>query len=311
MEEHDYQLAIIGGGPASFSAAIYAKRKNLSTAVIAKEFGGQLLWSNEVENYPGIQSTTGYELMKKFQDHVKEYGPDQFEGEEVTQLKRDEEGEGFLIETKGGEVFHAQAVVVASGSRWRKLGVPGEEDLTGKGVSYCTTCDGPLFADRDVLVVGGGNSAFEGIIDLLPIAGKIFNVDIAPEPIADPILKERVGEDAIEGYYNHEIVEIQGEESVSGVKIRDRESEEEKVLDVEGVFIEIGLIPNSGFAEELLELNEAGEIVVDCKAETNVPGIYGAGDVTNVPEKQIVISAGEGAKAALGAYRYLIREGQI
>lgn len=310
MSNEIYDVAIVGGGPAAHSAALYARRKELKTAMIAKEEGGQLLYSSEIDNYLGIPDVDAFELVKKFREHVDKYKPEKYE-DEVLEVEKDKNF--HLNLDKKGEL-RSKTLILATGAKWRKLDVPGEQKLSGKGISYCTTCDGPLFADANVAVIGGGNSAFEGIIDLLPIANRIVNVDIASEPIADPVLQKHVensdhlDEVEIESYYGHEILEITGEDMVTGLRLRDKESGKEKEVEVEGVFVEIGLIPNSSFVGDLVETNDAGEIIVDCDSQTNVEGLYAAGDVTTVPEKQIIIAAGEGAKAALGAYSYLIHQ---
>lgn len=310
MTKELYDVAIVGGGPAAHSAALYARRKELKTAMIAKEEGGQLLYSSEIDNYLGVPDVEAFELVKKFRGHVDKYEPDKYE-DEVLGVEKDD---NFSLHLDKEGKLQSKTLIIATGAKWRKLDVPGEKELSGKGLSYCTTCDGPLFAGADVAVIGGGNSAFEGIIDLLPIANRIVNIDIAPEPIADPVLQKHVensdhlDEVEMESYYGHEILEIFGDEMVEGIKIKDRETGEEKKVEVEGIFVEIGLIPNSNFVGDLVETNDAGEIVVDGDNKTNVEGLYAAGDVTNVPEKQIIIAAGEGAKAALGAYRYLIHQ---
>lgn len=311
MQSELYDVAIVGGGPAAHSAALYARRKELKTVMIAKEEGGQLLYSSEIDNYLGLPDVEAFKLVKKFRNHLGKYDPAKIE-DEVLDVEKNEEQ--FLLKLNKGEEIKSRTLIVASGAKWRKLKVPREEKLTGKGLSYCTTCDGPLFAGADVAVIGGGNSAFEGIIDLLPIANRIVNVDIAPEPIADPVLQRHVeGSDQLEkveleSYYGHEILEILGGEMVTGMRIKDKDTGEEKEVEVEGIFVEIGLIPNSQIVEDLVEINEAGEIVVDCDSQTDVDGLFAAGDVSSVPEKQIIIAAGEGANAALGAYRYLIHQ---
>jgi len=311
MKNEFYDVAIIGGGPAAHSAALYARRKELKTAMIAKEEGGQLLYSSEIDNFLGLPDVEGFELVKKFRKHVDKYEPEKLE---VEVLNVEKKGDEFVLYLKKGEELRAQTLIVATGAKWRKLDVPGEEELTGKGLSYCTTCDGPLFADADVAVIGGGNSAYEGIIDLLPIANKIVNVDVAPEPIADPVLQRHVEESdhreevELEKYYGHEILEILGDNMVTGMRLKDKDSGKEKEVKVEGIFVEIGLIPNSQFVADIVETNDNGEIVVDCRNRTNLDGLFAAGDVTNVPENQIIIAAGEGAKAALSAYRYLIHQ---
>ena len=311
MNSKIYDVAIIGGGPAAHSAALYARRKELKTAMIAKEEGGQLLYSSEIDNYLGLPDVEGFELVKKFRGHVDKYKPEKLE---VEVLSVEKSQDGFVLNLKKDEKLKSRTLIIATGAKWRKLGVPGEQDLTGKGLSYCTTCDGPLFADADVAIIGGGNSAFEGIIDLLPIASRIVNVDIAPEPIADPVLQRHVEESdhrkevELEQYYGHEILEVLGDDMVTGLKLKDKDSGEEKKVEVEGIFVEIGLIPNSQFVEDIVETNDNGEIVVDPENGTNVDGLFAAGDVTDIPENQIIIAAGEGAKAALSAYRYLIHQ---
>lgn len=306
-----YDVVVVGGGPAAHSASLYARRKELETLMVAEEEGGQLLYSSEIDNYLGISDVEAFELVKKFRNHVDKYDVEKLE-DEVKSIEKDD-GLFELVTAKSGSVT-AKTAVVATGAKWRKLDVPGEAEFTGKGLSYCTTCDGPLFANADVAIIGGGNSAFEGIIDMLPIANRIVNVDIAPEPIADPVLQRHVEHSdhmddvEFESYYGHEILEIVGDDMVTGLRLKDMDTGEEKELEVEGIFVEIGLIPNSQPVKDLVETNDAGEIVVDCNSKTNVDGLYAAGDVTNVPEKQIIVAAGEGVKAALGAYSYLIHQ---
>lgn len=306
-----YDLAIIGGGPAALSAAVYAGRKKLDTVLIAKEIGGQLLLTSEVENYLGFESITGAELTYKFARQMAQYDIDEIVGEKVVGLTK-EDGL-FKIRTEVDRTIEARAVVLASGKRSRTLNVPGERELTGRGVAYCATCDAPLFAGRKVAVIGGGNSAFEAVIDLLPIATEIFLIDIASHWLADPILIERVeASPKVKPFQQGRVVEILGERRVTGIAIEPIEGGESNELEVQGVFVEIGLVPNSEFVEGLVKMNRYREIVVDCHARTNVSGLFAAGDVTDVPEKQIIISTGEGAKAALSAYRYLIRQkGQV
>ncbi len=302
-----YDLAIIGGGPAALSCAVYAGRKRLDTVLIAKEIGGQLLLTSGIENYLGFESITGAELADKFAKQMAQYDIDEIIGEKVVELTKED---GFFqIHTEGDQTNEARAVVLASGKRSRTLNVPGERELTGRGVAYCATCDAPLFAGRKVAVIGGGNSAFEAVIDLLPIATDIFLIDIAPHWFADQILIDRIEESPkVKSFQLHRVVKILGERRVSEIVIEPIEGGEIKQFDVQGVFVEIGLVPNSEFVEGLVKMNQYQEIIVDCHARTNVTGLFAAGDVTDVPEKQVIISAGEGAKAALSAYRYLIRQ---
>ncbi len=300
-----YDLIIIGGGPAGMTAAVYAARKRLATLLVSKDLGGQTLVTPEVENYMGYQYITGEELAAKFQEQVKQFPIALDVGDEVEKLAT--EGGQFSVTTQGGKRFRERTVIIASGKRSRALNVPGEKGLIGRGVSYCATCDAPLFAGKDVAVIGGGNSAFTAVADLIPIAGQIYVVNFATNWQADAILLERAERsDKVIPFLGHQVVEIQGQNRVEGIVIQPRNGGEAKELAVQGVFVEIGLVPNSEFARGLVQLNREGEVVVDCKGQTNVPGVFAAGDVTIVPEKQIIIAAGEGAKAALSAYEYLL-----
>jgi alkyl hydroperoxide reductase subunit F len=305
-EGHRYDLAIVGGGPAGLTAAVYAARKNLDAVLISKDIGGQTLLTSDIENYMGYQYVSGRELAAKFEEQVKRYPIDVAVGEEVARVAP--EGSGFVVTTSTNREVWARAVIVATGKRSRPLGVPGERELVGRGVSYCAVCDAPLFPGKDVIVVGAGNSGATAVVDLLKIARRIYVVDVLPDWRADPVLVDRIraAGDMVQPFFGHEVVEIKGESRVEGIVIKDRGSGQVRELPVQGVFIEIGLIPNSEPVKGVAELNRWGEIVVDCKCQTSVPGLFAAGDVTTVPEKQIIIAAGEGAKAALSAYAYLI-----
>ena len=305
-----YDLIIIGGGPAGMTAAIYAARKMLKTAVVTKDQGGQILLTKEIENWPGTTHIGSFELAQSFVKHVEHYGVEQRIGRPVTAVRAD--GENFTVEVEGGETLSAKAVVIASGGRSRPLNVPGEKEFTGRGVSYCATCDAPLFAGKPVAVIGGGNSAFEAVIDFLPIATEINVVDVADHWFADPILQSQVlGSDKVHTYQQHKVVEVHGDKFVTGLVIEDMTSGERKELRVDGVFIEIGLIPNSDFLKGFVEINSRGEVVTDMQMQTSVPGVFAAGDVIDRSDKQIVISAGQGARAALAAYRYLVEGGKL
>jgi len=305
-EGHRYDLAIVGGGPAGLTAAVYAARKNLDAVLISKDIGGQTLLTSDIENYMGYQYVSGRELAAKFEEQVKRYPIDVAVGEEVARVAP-EDG-GFVVTTSTNREVRARAVIVATGKRSRALGVPGERELVGRGVSYCAVCDAPLFPGKDVIVVGAGNSGATAVVDLLKIARRIYVVDVLPDWRADPVLVDRIraAGEMVQPFFGHEVVEIKGESRVEGIVIKDRGSGQVRELPVQGVFIEIGLIPNSEPVKGVAELNRWGEIVVDCKCQTSVPGLFAAGDVTTVPEKQIIIAAGEGAKAALSAYAYLI-----
>jgi alkyl hydroperoxide reductase subunit F len=302
-----YDLMIIGGGPAGMTAAVYAARKKLNALLLSKDVGGQVNWTLGIENYMGYQLIEGPELIKKFEEQVKQFPIDIKVGEGVSSLSRI--SDGFEVKTDGGETYEAKAAIVVTGKRPRPLNVPGEEKLRGRGVTYCATCDGPLFADMKVAVIGGGNSALEAVDDVVKVAEHVYLVSLTPLT-GDQVLIDRVkGAGNLTMFLEHEVVEINGDNLVDGIKIRDLKTKQERELQVGGVFIEIGLMPNSDLVKGVAALNRVGEIEVNCNNETNVPGLFAAGDVTNVPEKQIVVAAGEGAKAALQAHRYLQRLG--
>jgi alkyl hydroperoxide reductase subunit F len=254
----------------------------------------------------GYQFIEGPELMQKFEEQVKQFPVEQKIGQGVVALSQIDGG--FDIRTDKDESYQAKAVIIASGKRSRQLNVPGEDKLKGRGVTYCATCDGPLFAGDKVAVIGGGNSALEAADDMVKIAEHVYLVSITPLT-GDQILidKLRDASNLITIFLEHEVVAIEGSSRVEGIRIRDSKSGDERKIDVGAVFVEIGLIPNSEFAKGMTKLNELDEIEVNCACETGVPGLFAAGDVTSVPEKQIVVAAGEGAKAALGAHRYLQR----
>jgi alkyl hydroperoxide reductase subunit F len=300
-----YDLMIIGGGPAGMTAAVYAARKKLNAMLLSKDVGGQVNWTLGIENYMGYQLIEGPELIHKFEEQVKQFPIDMKVGEGVSSLSRI--SGGFEAKTDDGESYQAKAVIIATGKHPRPLNVPGEEKLRGRGVTYCAICDGPLFADMKVAVIGGGNSALEAVDDMVKIAGQVYLVSLT-QLTGDQILIDRVKDASnLTIFLEHEVVSITGEKFVDGIKIRDLKTKQEREVQVSGVFIEIGLMPNSDLVKGVAALNRLGEIEVNCNNETNGPGLFAAGDVTNVPEKQIVVAAGEGAKAALQAHRYLQR----
>jgi alkyl hydroperoxide reductase subunit F len=299
------ELVIIGGGPAGMTAAVYAARKRLDAVLISKDLGGQPMWTGRIENYMGYQYIEGFELMSKFEEQVKQFPLEQKIGSQAVSLRRIDGG--FEVKTDSGETHQAKAAIIATGKRPRSLNVPGEERLKGKGVTYCAVCDGPVFAGQKVAVIGGGNSALEAADDMSRIAEQVYVVSVTPFT-GDKVLVERVqGASNVTAFLEHEVLSISGETLADGIEIRDLKTRKQKRLDVSGIFVEIGLVPNSDLVKGLVALNEQGEVVVNCRSETDVPGLFAAGDVTTVPEKQIVISAGEGAKAALQAHKYLQR----
>ena len=299
------ELIIIGAGPAGMTAAVYAARKRIDTLLLSKDLGGQPLQTLGVENYMGYQYIEGPELMQKFEEQVKQFPLEQRIGQGVVALSRLDAG--FEVRTDQGESYQAKAVIIATGKRPRPLNVPGEERLRGRGVTYCAICDGPLFAGEKVAVIGGGNSALEAADDMVKIAEHVYLASLTTLT-GDQILIEKVKDASnLTMFLEHEVVEIEGSSRVEGITIRDLKTGEGKRLEVGGIFVEIGLIPNSDLARGITKLNRSGEIEVNCACETGIPGIFAAGDATDVPEKQIVVAAGEGAKAALQAHRYLQR----
>ncbi len=305
-----YDLLILGGGPAAMSAAVYAARKMLKVAILTKELGGQVAYTSEVENYLGFQSIDGKELVGRFKEHVLQFDIPVGRKEVVTNVTDEETS--FEVTTESGGAFRSRTVIVATGKRDRPLNVPGERELIGKGVAYCATCDAPFFKDKNVVVAGGGNSAFTAVLDLLKLASHVTAVNFAPGWQADEVLQVATRKsEKLELLDSHQITRIEGEQRVTAVKVKDRVSEKERSLPADGIFIEIGLLPNSDPVRGLVKTTPAGEVQVDCLCRTSVPGLFGAGDVTTVPEKQIIISAGEGAKAALSAYSYLTQRGLI
>jgi alkyl hydroperoxide reductase subunit F len=302
-----YDLIIIGAGPAGITAAIYAARKKLNFLVISKNIGGQTLLSPEVENYVGYQYLTGAELMKKFEDHMKTYNIEVRQEE----VKNIEKNEALKVITEK-ETYETRTVIIASGKRYKSLNVPGEKEFLGKGVSYCSTCDAPLFAGKDVVVVGGGNAALTTALQLTKFVNKLYIVNIAPNLTGDKIMRERLKQSGkVEVFNKSEMLEIKGDEFVTSIRIKT--GKKEKKLDVQGVFVEIGLVPNVSFAG-IVKKNMHDEIMISRSTQmykenlTSVAGIFAAGDVTDVPEKQIIVAAGEGAKAALAVDDYLSKK---
>jgi len=299
-----YDVLIIGGGPAAMAAAVYCSRKSMSLAVIADEFGGQIADTSAVENYLGFQMIQGRELANRFLEHMKGFDIPCATGEKATGVAKD--GDTFSVTLEGGAVYRSRTVVVATGRRYRPLGVPGEKELTGRGVSYCTICDAPFFKNKRVVVAGGGNSAFTAAFDLLKLATEVTLVNITPDWQADPVLRTPVEEDAkAKLLASHKFVRIEGEKKVAAAVLEDVASGDQRRIEADGVFVEIGGVPNSDLVKDIAKLNAGGELVIDCSCRTSVEGLFGAGDVTTVPYKQVVVSAGEGAKAGLSAYAYL------
>ncbi|MCM8820030.1 MAG: FAD-dependent oxidoreductase [Candidatus Omnitrophica bacterium] len=298
-----YDSIIIGAGPAGITASVYAARKKMDFLVITKDIGGQAALSGDVENYTGYQFISGPELVAKFEEHLRKFNIFIKENEEVVELKK--ENNLVLVKTKK-DVYTAKTAIVASGKRSKELNVVGEKEFKNRGLTYCATCDAPLFADKNVAVIGGGNSALDAVFQLMKIAKEIYLINNTSSLGGDPIMREKVEESKrVKIFNNSEVLEILGDKFVEGIKIR--KDKDIKELSVEGVFVEIGLIPNSEFVKDVKK-NQFGEIKINCKNETSIAGIFACGDVTDVPEKQIIVACGEGAKAALSAFRFLFMQ---
>lgn len=294
-------LVIIGAGPAGITAAVYAARNKLDFAIITQDIGGQAALSSDIENYTGYQFITGPDLASKFREHLKTFSFDLQEGVSVAKVEKTEQN--FQLQTSNGKTILAKTIIIASGKRPKSLNVKGENEYKNKGVTYCAVCDGPLFVNKQVAIVGGGNSALDAAHSMIKIASKIYLINITDEITGEEVLLDKVkSSDKVEVLNNTKVVEIYGDKFVKGVKIE--RAGKVSDLSVEGVFVEIGLIPNTQFID-LVKKNELGEIVIDGETNTSVGGIFAAGDVTNGFDKQIIIAAGEGAKAALAVIRYL------
>lgn len=304
-KQQTFDLAILGAGPAGLTAAVYALRKQLNTILISPDLGGQVLKTSGVENYMGYQYITGPELSQKFSEQVQQFPLKFLEGENAVNVKPGV-NDRFLIRTDGEREIESRTLILATGKRWRKLNVPGEETYLGRGVVYCAVCDAPFFKKMPVVVAGGGNSAVTAALDLIKLGSTVTLVNAVSGWQADPVIMEQVQGRATL-LDQHRILEILGDgQSVSGVKIKEAGSGVEKVVEAKGVFVEIGLIPNTELFRGFVAINEKNEIVVDHGGRTSRRGVFGAGDCTDVDEKQIIIAAGDGAKAALAAYRYII-----
>lgn len=298
-------LIIIGGGPAALTAGIYGARKKLSLLILAEKESWQVSSSINIENYPGFKSISGVELLGKIREQVENYKV-KIKNEKVKTIQIAED-KSFRLITNNSE-YQAKAVIVASGKLPKKLNVPGEKEFTGRGVSYCATCDAPLFSSKEVAVIGGGNAGLDAALELIKYANKIYVLEFLDRLIGDEISQEKLKRSGkVEFILNAEVKEIKGDKFVKKLIYQDRIAHEIKELKVRGVFVEIGSVSVTDFVEDLVELNEGGEIIIDSKTNTTkTPGLFAAGDVTNIPYKQIVIAAAEGAKAALSAYNYLI-----
>lgn len=299
-----FDMLVVGGGPAGASAAIYAARKGIRTGIVAERFGGQIMDTMGIENFISMKYTEGPKLAATLEEHVKEYDIDIMN---LQRAKRLEKKELIEIELENGAVLKSKTVILSTGARWRNVGVPGEAEFKNKGVAYCPHCDGPLFAGKHVAVIGGGNSGIEAAIDLAGIVKHVTVLEYLPELKADSVLQERLYSlPNVTVIKNAQTKEITGTDKVNGITYVDRDTEETSHIELQGVFVQIGLVPNTDWLGETVE-RERGEIVVDKRGATNLPGVFAAGDCTNSAYKQIIISMGSGATAALGAFDYLIR----
>ncbi len=305
-EKEPFDVLIVGGGPAGAAAAIYAARKGIKTGIAAERFGGQVLDTMGIENYISIKETEGPRFAVALEEHVKHYDVDIMNLQRAASLIP-----GDLIEVKleNGASLFGKTVILATGARWRQINVPGENEYRNKGVAYCPHCDGPLFKGKHVAVIGGGNSGVEAAIDLAGVVGKVTLIEFDKQLRADAVLQRKLHSLANVTVITHaQTSEITGDgNKVNGLVYKDRSSEEMKTVALEGVFIQIGLVPNTDWLKGTVELSRHGEIVVDARGQTSVPGVFAAGDVTTTPFKQIIIATGDGAKAALSAFDHLIR----
>jgi NADH-dependent peroxiredoxin subunit F len=305
-QKDPFDVLIVGGGPAGAAAAIYAARKGIRTGVLADRFGGQVLDTLAIENFVSMKETDGPKFAVALEEHVKHYEVDIMNTQRANKLV---EGKMIEVHTETGAVLKSKSVIIATGARWREINVPGEREYRNKGVAYCPHCDGPLFKGKRVAVIGGGNSGVEAAIDLAGIVKEVTLIEFGAELRADAVLQRKLYSlKNVTVIKSAQTTEIHGDgKIVNGLSYKDRNSGELKRVDLEGVFVQIGLVPNAEWLKGTLDLSAHGEIEVDAKGQTSIPGVFAAGDVTTVPFKQIVIAVGEGAKASLAAFDYLMR----
>ena len=305
-----FDVLVVGGGPAGAAAAIYAARKGIRTAIAAERFGGQVLDTMAIENFISVKETEGPKLVRALEEHVKEYEVDVMNLQRASALVP-ASSEGGLHEVKfeNGASLKAKTVILSTGARWREMGVPGEQEYKAKGVCFCPHCDGPLFKGKRVAVIGGGNSGVEAAIDLAGLVAHVTLLEFADTLRADAVLQKKLlSLPNVTVIKSAQTTEVKGDgQKVTGLVYKDRTTEELHTVELEGIFVQIGLLPNSDWLKGSVELNRFGEIIVDAKGATNIPGVFAAGDVTTVPYKQIVIAMGEGSKASLSAFDHLIR----
>ncbi|WP_339545929.1 alkyl hydroperoxide reductase subunit F [Pseudomonas sp. RA_35y_Pfl2_P32] len=304
-----FDVLVVGGGPAGASAAIYAARKGIRTGVAAERFGGQVLDTMAIENFISVQETEGPKLAVALEEHVKQYDVDIMNLQRADALVPGQNGEPHQVKFASGATLKAKTVILATGARWREMNVPGEQQYRNKGVAYCPHCDGPLFKGKRVAVIGGGNSGVEAAIDLAGIVAHVTLLEFDVQLRADAVLQRKLHSlPNVTVITRAQTTEVTGDgQKVNGLRYKDRQSGETLSVELEGIFVQIGLLPNTDWLKGTVELSPRGEIIVDNRGETSIPGVFAAGDVTTVPYKQIVIAVGEGAKASLSAFDHLIR----
>ncbi|MFT4991672.1 MAG: alkyl hydroperoxide reductase subunit F [Polaromonas sp.] len=305
-----FDVLIIGGGPAGAAAAVYAARKGIRTGIASEKFGGQTLDTLGIENFISVKETEGPKFAMALEEHVRAYDVDIMNMQRAKALVPNSGPESNLIEVQleSGASLKSKSIIISTGARWRNINVPGEAEFKNKGVAYCPHCDGPLFKGKHVAVVGGGNSGVEAAIDLAGVVGHVTLIEFDKALRADAVLQRKLHSlQNVTVLTNAQTTEITGEQTVNGLVYKDRASNDLHTVALDGVFIQIGLVPNTDWLKGVVELSKHGEIVVDAKGQTSVPGVFAAGDATTVPFKQIIIAAGDGAKAALGAFDHLIR----
>ena len=305
-EKSAFDVLVVGGGPAGAAAAIYAARKGIRTGVVAERFGGQVMDTMAIENFISVKYTEGPKLVAALEEHVKEYEVDVMNLQRVAGVVP---GENLHeVKMENGASLKAKTVIVATGARWREMNVPGEKEFRGKGVAYCPHCDGPLFKGKRVAVIGGGNSGVEAAIDLAGVVAHVTLLEFADDLRADAVLQKKLYSlPNVTVIKSAQTTEVTGTDKVNGLVYKDRNTEQVHRVELEGIFVQIGLLPNTDFLKGTVELSRFGEIIVDAKGQTSVPGIFAAGDCTTVPYKQIIIAMGEGSKASLSAFDHLIR----
>ena len=310
-EKDPFDVLVIGGGPAGSAAAIYAARKGITTGIVAERFGGQVMDTMGIENFISVKETEGPKLVAALEQHVKSYEVDLMNLQRAKSLRS--EDQGIAIELENGAILKSKSVIISTGARWREMNVPGEQEYRGKGVAYCPHCDGPLFKGKRVAVIGGGNSGVEAAIDLAGIVGHVTLIEFDSQLRADAVLQLKLGSlpnvTVIKSALTKEV--LGDGQKVIGLRYEDRTSGKVETLDLEGIFVQIGLLPNTDWLKGTVDLSPRGEIIVNAKGETSIPGVFAAGDCTTVPYKQIIIAMGEGAKASLGAFDYLIRSSVV